>query len=125
MPKKEQTKRIIRAISNPHVDILFHPTGRIVNRRAPYELDMEAVIIAAKKTKTVMEIDALERLDLKDEHIRMCVDAGVPMAIDSDAHTVAHYAALEFGIMQARRGWATKKDIVNAWPAEQMLKRLK
>jgi DNA polymerase (family 10) len=125
MPKKEQTERIIRAISNPHVDMLLHPTGRIVNRRAPYELDMETVIMAAKKTKTIMEIDALERLDLKDEHIRMCVDADVAMAIDSDAHSVTHYAALEFGIAQARRGWAARKDIVNAWPVEQMLKRLK
>jgi DNA polymerase (family 10) len=125
LPKKEQTERVIRAISNPHVDILFHPTGRIVNRRAPYELDIESVIMAAKKTGTVMEIDALERLDLKDDHIRLCVQAGVPMAIDSDAHSPTHYAALEFGIAQARRGWAEKKDIINAWPLEKMLKRLK
>jgi DNA polymerase (family 10) len=125
MPKKNQTERIIRAISNPHVDILFHPTGRIVNRRAPYELDVEAIIMTAKKNSTVMETDALERLDLKDEHIRLCVEAGVSMAIDSDAHSPSHYAALEFGIAQARRGWAEKKDIINAWPVEQMLKRLK
>jgi DNA polymerase (family 10) len=125
IPKKEQTERVIRAIRNPHVDILFHPTGRIVNRRAPYELEMETVIMAAKKTKTVMEIDALERLDLKDEHIRLCVDAGVPMSIDSDAHSPSHYFALEFGIAQARRGWATRKDIINTLPVEQMLNRLK
>ena len=125
MTKKEQTERVIRAISNPNVDILFHPTGRIVNRRAPFEFDIEAVIMAAKKTGTVMEIDALERLDLKDDHIRLCVEAGVPMCIDSDAHSPAHYAALEFGIAQARRGWATRHDIINAWPLEKMLKRLK
>jgi DNA polymerase (family 10) len=125
LTKKEQTERVIRAISNPHVDILFHPTGRIVNRRAPYELDIEAVIMASKKTGALMEIDSLERLDLKDDHIRLCVNAGVPMSIDSDAHATSHYAALEFGIAQARRGWAEKKDIVNAWPLEKMLKRLK
>ena len=125
LPKHEQTERIVRAMSNPHVDILFHPTGRILNRRPPYELDMEKIIVTAKKTGTILEIDALERLDLKDEHIRLCVEAGIPMAIDSDAHAVAHYAALECGIAQARRGWATKNDIINAWPLEKMLKFLK
>jgi DNA polymerase (family 10) len=86
---------------------------------------MEAIIAAAKKTGTILEIDALERLDLKDEHIRMCVNAGVKMAIDSDAHASAHYACLEYGIAQARRGWAEKQDIINAWPLEKMLKFLK
>jgi DNA polymerase (family 10) len=125
LPQKEQTDRIIRAIRNPHADILFHPTGRILNRRPPYELDMEAVIAAAEKTHTIMEIDALDRLDLKDEHIRLCVEAGVPMAIDSDAHSPLHFSALEYGIAQARRGWAEKKDVINAWPVEKMLKSLK
>jgi DNA polymerase (family 10) len=126
MPRAAQTARVLRAIANPHVDILFHPTGRIINRRPPIELDIDAIIAAAKKTKTVMEIDALpERADLKDEHIRKCVEAGVLMAIDSDAHAVAHFAFLEDGIAQARRGWATKSDIVNAWPLEKMLKKLK
>ena len=125
LPRKEQTERIIRAMSNPNVDILFHPTGRIINRRPPYDVDMEAIIAAAKKTKTVLEIDALERLDLKDEHIRMCVEAGVKMAIDSDAHAPAHYSCLEYGIAQARRGWATRNDIINAWPLDKMLRFLK
>jgi DNA polymerase (family 10) len=126
MPRAEQTARVLRAIANPHVDILFHPTGRVINRRPPIELDIDAIIAAAKKTGTVMEIDALpERADLKDEHIRKCVEAGVKMAIDSDAHAVAHFTFLEDGIAQVRRGWATKNDIVNAWPIEKMLKQLK
>jgi DNA polymerase (family 10) len=126
MPRAAQTARVLRAMANPHVDILFHPTGRILNRRPPIDLDIDAVIAAAKRTGTVMEIDALpERSDLKDEYIRKCVEAGVPMAIDSDAHAPAHFALLEYGIAQARRGWATKGDIVNAWPLEKMLKRLK
>jgi DNA polymerase (family 10) len=125
LSRAEQTARIIRAISNPHADILFHPTGRILNRRPAYEVDMEAIIAAAKKMGTVLEIDALERLDLNDEHIRRCVDAGVKMAIDSDAHASAHYSCLEYGIAQARRGWATRGDIVNAWPLEKMLRFLK
>lgn len=125
LSRADQTVRIVRAMANPHADILFHPTGRILNRRPAYDVDMEAIIGAAKKTGTVLEIDALERLDLKDEHIRMCVNAGVKMAIDSDAHASAHYSCLEYGIAQARRGWAEKKDIINAWPLEKMLRFLK
>ncbi len=126
LSKKDQTERIRRAMINPNVDILFHPTGRILNRRAAYDVDIDELITVAKKTGTIMEIDALpERLDLKDEYIRKCVDAGVKMAIDSDAHTPAHFDCLEYGIAQARRGWATKKDIINAWPLEKMMKELK
>jgi DNA polymerase (family 10) len=121
----DQTARIVRAVSNPHADILFHPTGRILNRRPAYDLDMGAVIDAAKKTGTILEIDALERLDLKDEHIRMCVNAGVKMSIDSDAHASSHFSCIEYGIAQARRGWATRGDIINAWPLEKMLHFLK
>jgi len=126
LSKKEQTKRIIHAMENPHVDIIFHPTGRIINRRPAYELDMDEIIKAAKRTGTVLEIDAFpDRLDLKDDYIRKCVFAGVKLAIDSDAHLVNHMDFLEFGIAQARRGWATKNDVINAWPLEKMLKMLK
>lgn len=126
LPRGEQTERIKRAMSNPHVDILFHPTGRIINRRAAYEVDMDELIKTAKKTGTVMEIDALpDRLDLKDEYIRKCVEAGVKLAIDSDAHSPTHFPYLEYGIAQARRGWATNSDIINTQPLEKMLCLLK
>jgi DNA polymerase (family X) len=126
LPRGEQTERIKRAMANPHVDILCHPTGRIINRRPAYDVDMDELIAAARKTGTIMEIDAYpERLDLKDEHIRLCALAGVHMAIDSDAHSPTHFPYLEYGIAQARRGWATRGDIVNAWPLEKMLKFLK
>jgi DNA polymerase (family 10) len=126
LPRAEQTERIARAMRNPHVDILFHPTGRVINRRPAYDVDMEELVATAKKTGTIMEIDAFpDRLDLKDEHIRLCVEAGVKMAIDSDAHAPAHFPYLEYGIAQARRGWATKADIINAWPVEKMLRFLK
>ncbi|HUZ92476.1 MAG TPA: DNA polymerase/3'-5' exonuclease PolX [Candidatus Paceibacterota bacterium] len=126
LPRAEQTARVIRAISNPHADILFHPTSRIINRREPIDLDMDEVITMAKKTGTVLEINSFpERSDLKDEYIRKCVDRGVKLSIDSDAHSSAHFANLEYGIAQARRGWAGKKDIVNAWPVEKMTKFLK
>ncbi len=126
LPRAEQTARIVRAMSNPHVDILFHPTGRLINRRAPYDVDIDEIIKAAKRTGTILEIDALpERSDLKDEYIRKCVEAGVKMSIDSDAHAAAHFSVLEWGIAQARRGWAARTDIVNAWPLETMRGSLK
>ena len=113
-------------MENPHVDIIFHLTTRMINKREPIELDVDAVIAAAKRTKIVLEIDAYpDRLDIKDEYIRKCVSAGVKMSIDSDAHATEHFSYLEHGIAQARRGWAEKKDIVNAWPVEKMLAILK
>ncbi len=126
LPRKEQTGRIVRAMSNPNVDILFHPTGRVINRRPPYDVDVDELIKVAQKTGTVMEIDAIpDRADLKDEYIRKCVEAGVKMSIDSDAHSPTHFPFLEYGIAQARRGWAARADIINAWPAEKMLDSLK
>jgi len=126
LSRAEQTARVARAIDNPHVDIIFHPTGRIINRRPPIDLDMDEIIALAKKTKTVMEINSFpERSDLKDEHVRKCVEAGVLLAIDSDAHAIPHFDLLEWGIAQARRGWAEKKDVINAWPVEKMLSCLK
>jgi len=126
LSKEEQTKRIIRAMENKNVDIIFHPTGRIINRRPAYEVDIDEIIKAAKRTDTVLEIDAFpDRLDLKEDYIRKCIKAGVKLAINSDAHLVSHMDFLEFGIAQARRGWATKNNVINCWPLEKMLKMLK
>ena len=121
MSEGDMTNRIIRAVENPNVDIIFHPTGRIINKRPAYPVNVEELLKAAKRTKTVMEIDAFpDRLDLKDEYIRKGVEMGVKFAIDSDAHHIYHLQYLEYGIAQARRGWAEKKDIINAWPLEKM-----
>ena len=126
LPRKEMTERITRAMRNPHADILFHPTGRVIQKREPYDVDMDAIIRTAKETGTVLEIDAYpERLDLKDEHIRKAVQAGVKLVIDSDAHSVNHIRFLDFGIAQARRGWAEKKDVINTRPLKEFLKCLK
>lgn len=122
----EQTRRIICAMENRHVDIIFHLTGRIINKREPMQLDIDAIIESAKRTGTILEIDAYpDRLDIKDEYVRKCVSAGVKMSIDSDAHAAGHFALLEFGVAQARRGRAERCDIINAWPLEKMLKFLK
>ncbi len=126
LPRKEQTDRIRRAIENPNADILFHPTGRLVNRRKAYDFDIDEIIAVAKKTGTILEVNAHpERLDLSGENVRKCVDAGVKMSISSDAHAKGHFAFLDFGVAQARRGWATRDDIINAWPMNKCLSSIK
>jgi DNA polymerase (family 10) len=126
LSRREMTERIQRAMRNPHADILFHPTGRVIQKREPYDVDMDAIIRTARETGTALEIDAYpDRLDLKDEHVRKAVEAGVKLAIDSDAHSVNHIRFLEFGIAQARRGWAEKKDIINTRPLREFLRSLK
>lgn len=126
LPEKEQTERIVRAMENPNADILFHPTGRVLGKRKAIDLDMDFLMARAKRTGTVLEINSFpDRLDLKDEYIRKCVEMAIPMSIDTDAHSEKHFELLEYGISQARRGWAEKKDIVNAWPVKEFLSRLK
>lgn len=126
LSRAEQTRRIIRAMENRHADILFHPTNRILNRREPVDIDIDAVIAAAKRTGTVLEIDAYpDRLDLKDEHVRKAVEAGVKLSIDTDAHATSHLSYLEFGIATARRGWAGKADVINTRPLKSFLACLK
>lgn len=126
LPRTEQTKRITKAMQNKHADILFHPTGRLIQKRAPYDVDVEEIIKIAKETGTILEIDAdPHRLDLKDEYIKKAVAVGVKMSIDTDAHSKMCFHYLEFGIAQARRGWAKASDIINTRPWPEMLKLLK
>ena len=127
LPRREMTARIVRAMHNPHADILFHPTGRKLQKREPYDVDMDAVIAAAKETGTVLELDAYpDRLDLCDEHVRRAIAAGVSIVIDSDAHSTKHLAFPRLhGVDQARRGWATAGDVLNTRPADELLAALK
>jgi DNA polymerase (family 10) len=126
LSREEQTARLLRAIENPNVDIIFHLTARKIIKRDPIDLDVDAVIQAAARTGTILEIDASpDRLDLKDEYIHKCVEAGVKMVIDSDAHAMEEFRYLEYGIGQARRGWATKEDVINTLPVDQFLAKLK
>jgi len=99
----------------------------VLQKREPYDLDMGAVIAAARETGTVLELDAYpERLDLRDEHVRRAVAAGVPIVVDSDAHSVKHLAfPREHGVDQARRGWATAADVLNTRPVDGLLAALK
>lgn len=126
LPIDLQTNRLIEAAKNPSVDIIFHPTGRVINRRDGYPVDMTRLIEIARETRTILEIDAhYNRLDLKDEYIRMAVENNVNLIIDSDAHHPLHFAFLRFGIGQARRGWAEKSNILNSLPVNQLLNSLK
>jgi len=126
LPEKEQTARIIHAMENPNVDILFHPTGRVINKRPQYKLDMDAIFKAAARTGTILEIDGHPwRLDLKDEHIRCAKEYGCKFVIDTDAHSMRELSYIEYGIGQARRGWLEKKDIINALPLKDFLEHLK
>jgi DNA polymerase (family 10) len=120
------TKRVLKAIENPNVDILLHPTAREIQRREPIPLDIEKVMETAKENGTILDIDSYpDRLDLKDEHIKKAVEIGVKLGISSDSHSTAHLHYLELGVAQARRGWATAKDIVNTRKLEQFKKLLK
>ncbi|MEW6386365.1 MAG: DNA polymerase/3'-5' exonuclease PolX [Thermodesulfobacteriota bacterium] len=126
MPKEEMTRRIITAMKNPHVDIISHPTGRILKRREEYEAAFADLLRAAQDTGTILEINSYpERLDLNDVNILAAKQAGVKMVINTDAHQVDQLRLIKFGISQARRGWAEKKDIINAWPVEELLKMVK
>jgi DNA polymerase (family 10) len=126
LPIELQTARLISAAQNPSIDIIFHPTGRIINRREGYPVNISKLIEVANESNTILEIDAhYDRLDLKDEFIRMAVENNVKLVIDSDAHHPLHYAFLIFGIGQARRGWAKKSDILNTLSAKGLLDSLK
>jgi DNA polymerase (family 10) len=126
LSKDIQTERLVKAARNPSVDILFHPTGRLINKREGYSIDIEKLINTASETGTVLEINSnYNRLDLKDEQIRLAVQNGVKLAINSDAHHPVHFAYLLFGIGQARRGWAKKTDVINTLKVDNLLKVLK
>ncbi len=126
MPKEKMTERMIRAMKNPNVDIISHPTGRILKKRDEYQIDFDAVLRAAKETGTILEINSYpERLDLSDQNIRRAKEAGVKMVINTDSHQKDQMRFIEFGISQARRGWAEKEDVINCWPLEKLLKSFK
>lgn len=126
MTKSEMTERIIKAMKNPNVDIISHPTGRLIQKRDEYDIDLDKILKMAKATGTILEINSYPlRLDLNDINIKKAKEAGVKMIINTDAHHIDQMRFIEYGIAQARRGWAEKEDIVNCWPLEKFLKFLK
>lgn len=121
LPQKHQTERILRAMDNPHFTILAHPTGRLINAREPYPLDMDAIIEAARERDCFLEVNAQpDRLDLDDNLCRAAKAAGVKVAISSDAHSAAGLDVLRFGVAQARRGWLGPQDVLNTRPLDEL-----
>lgn len=126
LAEAEQTARVIRAMENPYVDIIFHPTGRIINEREAIALNLDKIFAAARHTGTVLEIDAYpSRLDLKCENIRRARESGIKFSVSSDAHATAHMRFLEYGLGQARAAWCEKGDIINTMPLKQFLELMK
>jgi DNA polymerase (family 10) len=108
------------------VDIIGHPTNRLLPDRAGADLDMESVFQAAAEYGTALEINANpQRLDLNDIHARRAIELGIPLTIDTDAHAPAHFSLLHFGVATARRAWAEKENVLNTWPVEKLFAWLK
>jgi DNA polymerase (family 10) len=125
-PREEMTRRVIRAIENPHVNVIGHLTGRKIGARPPIDLDLDEVFRAAARTGTALEINAYpDRLDLRDEHVLWARRHGVRFAIDSDSHAVPHLDLLHYGVATAQRGWLTKDEVINAWPLTKLRRFLR
>ncbi len=121
----EMTARICRAIENPHVDILGHITGRLMNTRPGYNVDFEAILQKAKETQTAIEINGQpDRLELSDTHVKRAVELGVPIVLSTDAHSISHFENMVYALHVARRGWATAKDILNTRSTTEILEWL-
>jgi DNA polymerase (family 10) len=122
----KMTDRLLKAVSNPNTSLLGHPTGRIQLRRDAYPFDMHAILTAAAKHKVAMELNAYpDRLDLNDVHLRQAKKQGVKIVINTDSHHTSHMEKMRYGILQARRAWLTKDDVLNTLPAEQFAKAIK
>jgi len=126
LDEAEMTERIVTAMRNPHVDIIGHPTGRILGRREPYAVDLERVITVAAETGTCLEINASpERLDLKDVHARWARERGVMLVVNTDAHSTDGLEQMAYGVTVARRAWLTAADVLNCLPWPELKARLK
>jgi DNA polymerase (family 10) len=121
-PREQIMDRLMAALENPHVDMIAHPTGRLLPDRPPADIDMEALFRAAVRTGTILEINANpQRLDLRDNHVRRAVQLGVKLSINCDAHAADHFEFLPYGVALAQRGWAQANDIVNTWSVEKLI----
>ena len=121
-PREQVNQRLLNAIQNPHVDVIGHPTGRLIPDREGADLDMEAVFAAAVQSGVAMEISARpERLDLNDIHARQAIEMGILLSINTDAHSPGELDLMHFGVATARRGWVEAKHVINTWEPERLL----
>ena len=126
LPRAKQTERIIRAMDHPAFSILAHPTGRMINEREPYEIDMEQIMAAALERGCYLEVNAQPvRLDLNDRHCKMAKDMGVKVVISTDAHRTTDLDFMRFGVGQARRGWLEPEDVLNTRSLKELKKFLR
>jgi DNA polymerase (family 10) len=126
LPREEMTERLLAAIENPYVQIIAHPTGRILMRREPYDYDMEKILDAARTYGVAMECNAYpDRLDLNDVHLRMAKQRGVKIVISTDSHSTTHLPFMKYGVITARRGWLEEKDVINTLPADELLRAVR
>jgi DNA polymerase (family 10) len=125
MDKKKMTDRIIKSMYNENVNFLAHPTGRLIGKRDPYEVDIEKIIDVAKETGIFLEINAFpDRLDLDDIHSKLAKEKKIRFVLGTDSHSINHLPFIRFGIATARRGWLEKKDIINTYPLKDIEKIL-
>lgn len=123
---EEMTSRLLKAIENPNTSFLGHPTGRLLLRRDAYQFDVDAILKAAAQNKVAMELNAYpDRLDLCDRHLRLAKQYGVKIVINTDSHHTSHLDKIRYGILQARRAWLTKDDVLNTLPASKFAKAMK
>ncbi|BAF70395.1 DNA polymerase/3'-5' exonuclease PolX [Nitratiruptor sp. SB155-2] len=126
LEQKKQTDRILKAMDNPYVNIIAHPTGRMINMREPIAVDMTKILERAKQNGIHMEINAQpDRLDLNDIHAKMAKELGVKMSINTDSHNIYSLFYMQYGVNQARRGWCEKEDIINTRSLDELRKLLK
>jgi DNA polymerase (family 10) len=122
----KMTERLLKAVENPNTSIIGHPTGRLQLRRDAYRFDMDAVLTTAAKRKVAMELNSYpDRLDLNDVHLRQAKQRGVKIVINTDSHHTSHLEKIRYGILQARRAWLTKDDVLNTLPAEKFARAMK
>lgn len=126
LSRAEQTERVLKAVENPHVDIIGHLTGRLLGRRPGYEIDIEAVLKAAAQTRTALEINSYpDRLDIDEETAFKAKAKGIKIAISSDAHHRADLGLIKYGVINARRGWLSKEDVLNTLETEELMAYLR
>ncbi|MGH9407655.1 MAG: DNA polymerase/3'-5' exonuclease PolX [Terriglobia bacterium] len=125
-PGEEMTERLLKALENPYVRILAHPTGRQILRRDPFDFDVERIFEAARSLGVILEVNASpERLDLCDHHVRLARERGLRVVISTDAHDPSHLRFMRYGVQTARRGWMDRDRVVNSYPAPQLLASLR
>lgn len=122
----KMNERLLKAIENPNTSLIGHPTGRLLLRRDAYQFDMDVVLKSAAKYKVAMELNAYpDRLDLNDRHLRMAKERGVKIVINTDSHHTSHMEKIRYGILQARRAWLTRDDVLNTLPVAKFAKAMK